>query len=139
MLSKQASRVLVTGGAGFIGSHLVDRLVAEGFSVRVLDNLSTGCMANIQDHVDSGKVDFVKGDVKDSKVVGECVRGVGFVVHLAAVVSVPFSVANPGLTFEANVSGTLNVLVACAKARVSRFGSPSKLSVFHTYDRAPTC
>jgi UDP-glucose 4-epimerase len=87
-------------------------------------------MANIQDHVDSGKVDFVKGDIKDSKVVGECVRGVGFVVHLAAVVSVPFSVANPGLTFEANVSGTLNVLVACAKARVSRFVFASTCAVY---------
>ena len=86
-LNSNTKRVLVTGGAGFIGSHLVDRLVAEGFSVRVLDDLSSGCLDNIRGHVDSGRVDFVKGDVKDPEVVGECVCGVGFVVHLAAVIS----------------------------------------------------
>ena len=121
---------MVTGGAGFIGSHLVDRLVAEGVSVRVLDDLSSGCLANIRGHVDGGRADFVKGDVKDPEVVGECVSGVGFVVHLAAVVSVPFSVANPDLTYDTNVSGTLNVLVACAKAKVSRFVFASTCAVY---------
>ena len=129
-LNSNAKRVVVTGGAGFIGSHLVDRLVAEGFSVRVLDDLCSGCLDNIRGHVDSGRVEFVKGDVKDPEVVGECVRGVGFVVHLAAVVSVPFSVANPDLTYDTNVSGTLNVLVACSKAKVSRFVFSSTCAVY---------
>jgi UDP-glucose 4-epimerase len=136
-LIKGTTRVLVTGGAGFIGSHLVDRLVAEDFDVRVLDDLSSGCLDNIRGHVDSGRVEFVKGDVKDPEVVGECVRGVGFVVHLAAVVSVPFSNANPALTYDTNVSGTLNVLVACAKAKVSRFVFASTCAVYGEPEHLP--
>ncbi len=124
------TKVLVTGGAGFIGSHLVDRLVSEGFGVRILDDLSSGNLDNIRGHLDSGKVEFVKGDIKDTKVVGECCRGMDFVVHLAAVVSVPFSVANPTLTFETNLSGSLNVMIGCMKAKVKRFVFASTCAVY---------
>ncbi len=122
--------VLVTGGAGFIGSHLVDRLVGEGYSVRVLDDLSSGCLDNIREHFVGGRVEFVRGDVKDAGVVGECCRGVRFVVHLAAVVSVPFSVANPALTFETNVNGTVNVLVAAAREKGGRVVFASTCAVY---------
>ncbi len=120
----------MTGGAGFIGSHVVDRLVAEGFEVRVLDDLSSGCLDNIGVHVDSGKAEFLEGDIKDEKTVAKCMHGVGFVVHLAAVVSVPFSIKNPDLTFQTNLKGTVNVLVASAKAKVSRLVFASTCAVY---------
>ncbi len=106
--------VLVTGGAGFIGSHLVDRLVNSGYHVKVFDNLSTGNLSNIQGHIDSGKIDFVKGDIRNLEQVKTCVQGMDAVFHLAAVVSVPLSVKDPKFTYETNVSGTINLLSALA-------------------------
>ncbi len=107
--------VLVTGGAGFIGSHLVDRLVNSDYSVKVLDNLSTGNLTNIQNHIDDGKIDFVKGDITDFEQVKVAVKGVDAVFHLAAQISVPLSVKNPEFTYKTNVSGTINLLAAMAK------------------------
>jgi UDP-glucose 4-epimerase len=123
-------RVLVTGGAGFIGSHLVDRLVADGYAVRVLDDLSSGKLENLSDVLSSGRVDFVEGDICDSVVVGECLSGVDVVVHLAALTSVPFSVEHPDLTFDVNVSGTLNMLRFSAKLGVDKFVFASSCAVF---------
>ena len=109
-------RVLVTGGAGFIGSHMVDRLVKDGCNVRVIDNLSTGKLDNIQGLLSAGKVDFVKGDIRDASLVAKSVDDVDAVIHFAAVTSVPFSVANPDLTFDVNLLGTLNLLRASVQA-----------------------
>jgi UDP-glucose 4-epimerase len=122
--------VLVTGGAGFIGSHLVDKLVNSGYSVRVIDNLSTGKLANIQGHIDKGKIDFVAGDIRDIETVKKCVHGVDAVLHLAAVTSVPFSVDNPVFTYEVNVSGTLNLLASLAKERIGKFMFISSCAVY---------
>ena len=110
-------RALVTGGAGFIGSHLVDRLVDAGYGVRVVDDLSTGSLENIRGHLSGGGVEFVEGDVRDASVVERCVDGVGVVFHLAAVTSVPFSVENPKVTFDVNVNGTVNLLRSCSKVK----------------------
>ena len=77
----QKTSVLVTGGAGFIGSHLVDRLVNNDYNVRVLDNLSTGKLSNIQEHVENGRVDFVEGDIKDFEQVKKCVYGVDCLLY----------------------------------------------------------
>jgi len=77
------AKVLVTGGASFIGSHIVDRLVNEGHDVRVIDNLSTGKLENIADHFRSGKVDFVNGDIRDTELVRKYVQGVEAVIHLS--------------------------------------------------------
>jgi UDP-glucose 4-epimerase len=123
-------RVFVTGGAGFIGSHLVDCLVQDGYDVRVLDDLSSGKLENLSGHLSSGKVDFVEGDIRDSTVVGECLSGVNVVVHLAALTSVPFSVEHPDLTFDVNVSGTLNLLRFSAKLDVDKFVFASSCAVF---------
>ena len=71
-----SKKVLVTGGAGFIGSHVVDRLVNDGYEVRVIDNLSTGNLANIQGHLNSGKVEFVKGDIREASTVKVTLEGV---------------------------------------------------------------
>jgi UDP-glucose 4-epimerase len=123
-------RVLVTGGAGFIGSHTVDRLVKDGCNVRVIDNLSSGKLGNIQGLLSAGKVDFVKGDIRDALLVAKSVDGVDAVIHFAAVTSVPFSVANPDLTFDVNLLGTLNLLRASVQAGVGKFVNVSSCAVF---------
>ena len=107
------SKVLVTGGAGFIGSHLVDRLLSEGFEVWVLDDFSAGRMENISHHEDVREFHLVKGDVRDSAIVNKVVEGVEVVFHEAALVDVALSVENPLLFNEVNVVGTLNLLNAC--------------------------
>ena len=105
--------VLVTGGAGFIGSHLVDRLVSGGFEVTVLDNLSTGKLENVKHHFDDGSFSFVKGDVQDRRAVGEALKGAEAVFHLAAITSVPYSVRHPNVTRRVNVEGARKLLEAC--------------------------
>jgi UDP-glucose 4-epimerase len=129
-LTESALKVLVTGGAGFIGSHLVDRLVNCGYLVRVLDNLSTGRLDNIRGHLSSGRVEFVEGDVRDASIVEPCVEDIGLVFHLAAITSVPFSVENPGITFDVNVRGTMNLLRFCSKVGVSKFVFVSSCAVY---------
>jgi UDP-glucose 4-epimerase len=129
-LAESALKVLVTGGAGFIGSHLVDRLVNCGYSVKVLDNLSTGRLDNIRGHLLNGRVEFVEGDVRDASIVEDCVKDVDMAFHLAAITSVPFSVENPGITFDVNVRGTMNLLRFCSKVGVSKFVFVSSCAVY---------
>ena len=101
---------LVTGGAGFIGSHLTHRLVQEGHRVRVLDNLSSGSQRNLEDIAND--VEFVDGDIRDAACVRRVARNVEVIFHEAAEPSVPRSIADPAATFGINVGGTLNVLEA---------------------------
>ena len=122
-------KVLVTGGAGFIGSHTVDRLVNDGYNVRVFDDLSTGRIDNIQSLLSVGKVDFVKGDIRDVPLVTKSVDKVDVIIHFAAVTSVPFSVANPDLTFDVNLLGTLNLMRASVQAAVDKFVFVSSCAV----------
>ncbi len=131
-------RYLVTGGAGFIGSHLVDYLVERDFAVRVLDNFSSGSPGNILGHLKSGKVELIEGDIRNVDLVKKCLDRVNVVAHLAAVTSVPFSVDNPLLTFDVNVNGTLTLLRCCAEAGVKKlvfasscavYGNPKKLPI----------
>lgn len=110
---------LVTGGAGFIGSNIAGALVARGDSVRVVDNLSTGRRENMAEWAE--QVDFIEGDLCEADVCEVAVRDMDYVLHQAAVPSVPRSVANPLLCHEANVTATLNLLVAARDARVKRF------------------
>jgi UDP-glucose 4-epimerase len=123
-------RVLVTGGAGFIGSHVVDRLVDEGCAVRVLDDLSSGQLSNVAGHLASGSVEFVKGSILERDDVARALDGVDGVVHLAAIVSVPFSVANHERTYEVNVYGTKVLLDKCAAEGVGRFVFASSSAVY---------
>ncbi len=111
-------RFLVTGGAGFIGSHLAEALVARGHEVRVLDNLSTGKEANMAGFRD--RIEFVHGNVADPELVGGLVEGVDCVFHQAALASVPRSVERPLDTHEACVTGTVVLLDAARRAGVRR-------------------
>jgi UDP-glucose 4-epimerase len=123
-------KALVTGGAGFIGSHLVDRLVDSGYVVRVVDDLSTGSLENIHDPLKNGRVEFVEGDVRNASVVERCVEGVDVVFHLAAVASVPFSVEHPHFTFDVNVKGTMNLLRSCSRKKVCKLVYVSSCAVY---------
>jgi nucleoside-diphosphate-sugar epimerase len=126
---------LVTGGAGFIGSHLVDRLLTDGHIVTVLDNLSTGLESNLVDARD--QIRFVQGDIRDLKVVRECVAGQDIVFHQAALGSVPRSIDDPITSNAVNVNGTLNMLVASKDAGVKRFLYASSSSVYGDTPKLP--
>lgn len=119
---------LVTGGAGFIGSHLVAELVGRGERVRVLDDLSTGRRANLAEV--EGDVEIITGSICDPDAVKKAMRGVDFVLHQAARTSVPKSVADPIATHHVNVNGTLNVLHGALEQRVQRVVLASSSSVY---------
>ena len=126
--------ILVTGGAGFIGSHLVERLLAAGHSVRVLDNLSTGKRENLPPHP---ALDIQIGDIRDLGAVQTAVRGVTAVYHLAAVASVQASIDDPVGTHGANLVGTLYLLEAGRHAGVTRFIYASSAAVYGDTTQLP--
>ncbi len=119
---------LVTGGAGFIGSHITERLVREGHRVRVFDDFSSGKEANLESFHDG--VEVVRGDLRNAQLVNEAVQGIDIVFHEAALGSVPRSVADPLTTHGVNITGTLNVLLAARDAGVKRVVSASSSSVY---------
>ncbi len=111
-------RYLVTGGAGFIGSHLVERLVRDGAEVTVLDDLSTGRREHLR--VVRDRVRFIRGNAARLELCRRAMQGVDYVLHQAAVTSVPRSTRNPVAAHQANVTGTLNILLAAQEAHVHR-------------------
>lgn len=119
---------LVTGGAGFIGSNIVMRLVADGQRVRVLDNLATGRLENLQAVLQD--IEFVEGDLRDAAVVTAAVKQTRNVLHLGALPSVARSVEDPATSNEVNIAGTLNVLLAAKAAAVERVVFSSSSSVY---------
>jgi len=127
--------VLVTGGAGFIGSHLVEGLLERGAEIRVLDNFSTGKIENIE-ALGNGQFgpgrDFqlIEGDIRDADTLDRAVDGVGAIYHQAALGSVPRSVADPMSTQQVNADGTLNVFLAAKKHKVARVVYASSSSVY---------
>ncbi len=116
---------LVTGGAGFIGSHISEALVARGHAVRVVDSLVTGYQRNLRDGVE-----FVKGDLADAAVARAAVAGIDYVIHQAAIPSVPRSVEKPEESHRANVDATLQVLLAARGAGVKRVVFAGSSSVY---------
>lgn len=120
--------ILVTGGAGFIGSHLCEALVAKGHTVRVLDNLSTGTLRNLASL--ENRVNFIEGDIRDEALVELLCHGCQVVFHLAALVSVPLSVQDPQLSHDINLQGTLNVLIGAREAGVKRVVFASSAAVY---------
>jgi UDP-glucose 4-epimerase len=130
-------RVLVTGGAGFIGSHLVDRLVVEGYRVRVVDNLSSGKLENIGAHLGSNSVELMLGDLKDPEVALKAVDGVSVVFHIAANPEVRVSYTSPDVHFRENVVVTFNVLEAARRRGVKEIVFASSSSVYGEPDSIP--
>jgi len=121
-------RILVTGGAGFIGSHLVEALLGKGYKVRVLDNLSTGKVGNLP--VGNANLNLVVGDVADDAAVEQAMRDCTAVVHLAAVASVQASVDDPVSTHQSNFVGTLNVCEHMMKAGIKRVVFASSAAIY---------
>ena len=121
-------RALVTGGAGFIGSHVVRLLLADGNSVRVLDNFSTGCRENLGEIAEN--VEWITGDIRDRETCRAACAGTECVFHLAAFISVPGSVADPVGADAINIQGTLNVLLAARDAGVRRLVFSSSSAIY---------
>jgi UDP-glucose 4-epimerase len=130
-------RVLVAGGAGFIGSHIADRLIDQDVEVTVLDNLYAGRLENLEDCSRSRKFRFVRGDVRDFKVVKRLIKDVDAVFNDAAVVSVPRSLEEPLLANEVNVGGALNLLKASVDSGVKRYVQASSASVYGNTETLP--
>jgi UDP-N-acetylglucosamine 4-epimerase len=141
-LRKRPLRWLVTGGAGFIGSHVVEKLLELGQHVVVLDNFSTGSAANLGhlangDTARSNRIEIVEGDIRDLETCRQCCRGADIVLHQAAAGSVPRSIADPATINDVNVGGFLNMLVATRDEKVSRLVYASSSSVYGDDPRLP--
>ncbi len=121
-------KILVTGGAGFIGSNIIEELLKRNFSVRVLDNISTGKRENLKDFVND--IEIIEGDIRSYHVVNRAMKNIEVVLHQAALPSVPRSIYDPITTNEVNVGGTLNVLYAAKENKVRRVVFASSLSVY---------
>lgn len=126
---------LVTGGAGFIGSNIVDALLQQGARVRVLDNLSTGKIENLADSLT--RIDWIEGDIRDLDSCRRACDGIDFVLHQAALGSVPRSVEDPLTTHAVNVTGSLNMLVAARDAHVKRFVYAASSSTYGDHPGLP--
>jgi len=128
-------KVLVTGGAGFIGSHTVDMLMAQGIPVRVLDNLSSGHRHNLPNQ--HKLLEFVEGDICDAATVREVMKGVSHCLHLAAQVSVVASLQDPEFSARQNIVGFVNVLDACHKAKAKRLVYASSAAIYGEPPKLP--
>ena len=136
-MNKIGRRVLVTGGAGFIGSHVVPRLLELGHHVTVLDNLSSGKLENLKGSLDHPKFLFYRGDIIDKDVLNEAFDDVDSVIHLAALIDVSSSVVDPVQNHEVNVNGTFNMLQAAVKCEVKKFVFASSTAVYGDAEKLP--
>lgn len=120
-------KVLITGGAGFIGSHIAEYFAEAGHKVRILDNLATGFLRNIPC---CENIEFIQGDICEVSTIENAVSGMDYVFHEAALVSVPLSCEKPAEAFQVNTLGTLKVLQACVKAGVEKFVTASSAAIY---------
>jgi len=129
------SSFLVTGGAGFIGSHIVGTLLKKGHRVRVLDNFSSGKMGNLKKAIK--EIELVRGDIRSQDTCFMATKGINFVLHQAGLRSLPKSLKKPGEYNEVNIGGTLNMLEASLKNKVKRFVLASSSSIYGDVDKFP--
>jgi UDP-glucose 4-epimerase len=132
------SRALVTGGCGFIGSHLVEHLINNGFEVNVLDNMSTGRKSNLEQVKKSNKITIFEGELQDTKIVRDSIIGCDYVFHLAALADIVPSIVNPLGYFSTNVSGTVNLLEVSRKFEIKKFIYSASSSCYGIPDIYPT-
>lgn len=133
-MTEAKQKVVVTGGAGFIGSHLVEALIEKGFQVDVIDNLVAGKREQVDPRATLRVV-----DIRDLDAIAPIIEGAQAVFHLAALPSVPYSIENPGETHEVNVTGTLNILLASARGKVKRVIYSSSSAVYGDQEVLPIC
>lgn len=131
----QKHNFLVTGGAGFIGSHIVEELVNQGQFVRVIDNLITGKRENLDEFIN--KIELFEGDIRIEEDVNKAVKDIDFIIHQAALPSVPRSISEPLISNHCNITGTLNLLVAAKNYRVKRLVYASSSSVYGDSEKLP--
>ena len=129
--------IIVTGGAGFVGSHLVELLVKKKHYPIIVDDLSSGLYSNIKHFIDLKKAKFVKCDIRNFKKVLQLSK-VDAVIHLAAIASVVESIDNPNLVNDVNVSGTLNMLEFCRKKKIKKFVFTSSAAIYGDYEEKIT-
>ena len=136
-MSYRGANVLVTGGAGFIGSNLVDTLLEMGANVTVLDNFTTGKVENIENAKRHPNFSLIRGDIRDMETIDSATRGKHVVFHEAALVSVPKSVEDPVLNNSINIDGTLNVFLASIRNKVQRVVYASSAAVYGNNPTVP--
>jgi UDP-glucose 4-epimerase len=124
------TNVLVTGGAGFIGSHVVERLIKDDYTVRIVDNLSTGKLANIHNHLNNPAVSFIEGDIRDQETINQALNNIDAVIHLAAQTSVPYSITNPDLNNTINITASKQLLLLSIKHKIKKFIFASSCAVY---------
>ena len=127
---RRMEKVLVTGGAGFIGSHLAEELARRGYHVIILDDLSSGKLENIGPLLGKDNAEFIQGSITDPPLLQKLFQGIDYVFHQAAIPSVPRSIENPSASHEANITGTMNVLLAARDNGVSKVIYASSSSVY---------
>lgn len=128
-ISKDTS-FLVTGGAGFIGSNIVGKLLDLGYKVRVLDNFSTGKKENINIFLENNNFELIEGDIRNTNICLSSCNGIDYVLHQAALGSVPRSIKDPRTTNDVNITGTLNMMIAAREHKIKRFIYASSSSVY---------
>lgn len=135
--TQMKQKILITGGAGFIGSNLTEYFLGKGYLVRVLDNFSTGYRHNVAQHIGNPDFELLEGDIRNLETCHQAVEGVDYVLHQAALGSVPRSIKDPITSNEVNVSGFLNMLVAARDAKVKRFVYAASSSTYGDSESLP--
>lgn len=136
-MNRRQYSILITGGAGFVGSHLADRLVHLGHRVTVLDDLSSGSVSNLEPHIGKGAVELVEGDIRDPRTVSRAASGRDVIVHLAAIVDFDRCSREPELADQVNAQGTVNLLETARTYDVSKFIYASSAAIYGPASRQP--